>query len=160
MLNNAAILYEWDDNRKDIEKAKSLFRKAKTHLRIVENEDGNAIQHWREVANSGYLRIREFQCNETQVNMRFIQKDGDKTVCWDANVKNEVIEAAKTFQKHLGEGWIAYAVDPISGEKGHRIQEFNAEKEEIVFAEGPRMKLKAFAKKFKKVVVTAKTYPG
>ena len=160
MLSNSALTYEWDDHPKDIEKAKSLFIAAKENDRIIHDDQGNPVQNWRQVVSKRYLRILEIQLNATSVKMQFICEDGDKWVIWDANNKNEVIEAAKKFKEYVSRGWLAYAVNPNTNDKGRRVMEFNPVAEEIVFAEGARIKLKDFAKKFKKVKVAAKTYPG
>lgn len=162
MLTNAPTRYEWDDNLKNIEKAKGLFIAAKNQHRTIEDDSGNVVTHWRQIANKFFLRIREVELNDTSVKMQIICEDGDKWVNWDSNSKSEFIEAAKKFNDYLGKGWLAYAVDQKTGKKGRRILEFDGEAEEVVFSEGPFLRLnkKDFAKKYKKVKVAAKTYPG
>lgn len=160
-MNAAPIIMQWDtDNKKDIEQAKDIFRTAKYQNRLLENDKGDVIEHFADVVNRGYFRIRAFTPErETIVSLRIINEKGDETIFWDAVDKQQVKEAADKFTDYLGKGWKAYAVTD-AGKKHRRIFEFNAEFEEITFEEGFKTKLQDFVKSFKTVKMLPKTYPG
>lgn len=162
-LTNNAILFEWDqNNKKEVEQGKTLFRQAKYfEKRKVVAIDGECeIEHFHPSLEG--IKVMPSERTETQLAIRIHDETGDQRLIWDSRYPAEIEEAAEKFNEYLDKGWKAYAVRP-DGQNGKRIFRFDANAEEIYFDEKKEslgMKLKNFIKDFGEVVMLPKTHPG
>lgn len=62
---------------------------------------------------------------------RILSQNGDDRVIWDRRDKNQVKDAYKKFKELTDKGYTAYA-STTTGNKGHRITEFDPGLEEII----------------------------
>jgi hypothetical protein len=158
-MNAAPQLVEWDDdNKKEIEEAKSIYQKAREQNREIEDLFGNMVEYFRPSLKG--FRIKGQRLKPHQFSMRILNEKGDETLIWDSRDPDEVKEAAKIFNKYIEKGWRAFATD-IEGNRSRRIRAFDAEKEEVIFEEdNTKEKLQKFVGKFSEIKVLPKTYPG
>jgi len=160
-LNAQAMEIAWNpNNKKEESESKVWFQKAQAELRNMIDQDGKEVAHFIDVKNTGMFVIKEISLtDEDKTAIRILNEEGDETRYWKASDPDQVKEAEKIFTEYLVKGWKAYAVK-ADGSKGRRIRKFDATKEEIVFHEGAAMKLKEFAKTFKKTEMIPATRPG
>ena len=181
MMNNSALLIEWDENnKKEIEEAKLQYQKARSLGRVVTDVDGNIIQFFN--PNLCGIKIQETELSEHQFSMRILDETGDRRLIWDAMDTQQLDEAEKLFQVYKDRGWRAYAVD-VTGKKKRKIYTFDAKQQEVFFEERsisniltdfgskitndvkkPKKIMKEaladFVKAFNKIEVLPRTYPG
>lgn len=79
--------------------------------------------------------------------MRILSQNGDDRVVWDRTCPDQVKEAFKKFKELLKKGYTAFVV-LASGERGHKISEFDPGLQEILLQEGTEL------------VMVPKTVPG
>jgi hypothetical protein len=154
-MNDNTCVVEWDDmNMKEIEEAKKLYQKARREGRKIVDMAGAVIEGFK--ASLRGFRIMEKALSSTQFSMRIINDTGDELVVWDSNVKKEIREAGKLFEKYLSDGYKAYAVKD-DGSLGGRITKFDADLEEISFSDKQKQSVSRFAESFGKVQMLPKT---
>lgn len=154
-MNGNTLVVEWDDSKlKEIEDAKTIYRQARQAGRVIVDMVGNTIDGFKSSLKS--FKVLEKALSETQFSMRIINDTGDELVIWDSNIKKEVKEAGKLFEKYLNKGWKAYAIND-DGTKGIRIVSFDADLEEVVFDDKTSINIKKFAESFGKVQLLPKT---
>ena len=159
-LNAQAIEVSWNIfKKKQVNEAKDTFRLALDELRDIVDLNGKKIDHFGQVANKGEFMILEKVAEEGKTAVRIMDDTGDRTIFWSPDDPDQVKEASEIFNKRIAEGWKAYAVAK-GGKKGKRIRKFDASREEIIFTEGTAMKLKDFAKSFRRTELLAKSYGG
>lgn len=181
-MNNSQMRVEWDEkNSKQIEEAKTLYRKARQEHRTIVDLDGKIVTQFRPWMK-GFM-IQEMELSATEFSMRIFDETGDQRLIWNAADPDQVKEAAKIFQDYITKGWKAYAVDH-TGKRGKRIIGFSDALEELYFDETPSAqklekfantfkdfdapeekrnkseKLADFVKQFKQIKLLPKTYPG
>jgi len=159
-MNNAAMVIEFDDSsNREIEEAKTYYRKARAAGRKIVDMEGNPVEHFHPALQG--FKILESELRDHEFAMRLINETGDETVIWDSRDPDEVKEAERRFKEYTDKGWKAYAVD-ASGKLAGRIRSFGADACEVVFKEGRDWKgdLKKFVESFKRVEMLPRTYPG
>jgi len=180
MLNNSALRIEWDDNdKRQIEEAKTHYRKARSEGRLIVDLEDKAIETFK--PNLLAFIIKQKELNEDEFACRIFDETGDRRVIWDMLDPKQVKEAANLFNTYLDKGWRAYTVDD-SGLTRRRIHKFDLENEEVVFEEKPitqiisdfvsavkkeikeiplkKEKIEKFVKGFKDTKLVPRTYPG
>ena len=154
-MNGNTLVVEWDDsNLKEIEDAKTIYRQARQAGRIIVDMVGGTIGGFR--ASLKAFKVLEKALSDTQFSMRIINETGDELVIWDSNIKKEVNEASKLFEKYLKKGWRAYAIND-DGTTGIRIVSFDSDLEEVIFDDKTSINIKKFAESFGKVQLLPKT---
>jgi len=151
---------EWDSyNRKEIENAKEIYRKARKENRLITKLDDSVVDNFNP-EDSIYL-IKDVELKENEIRAIILDDSGDKRFTWDSSSKKETKNAMDIFNKHLKtEGSRAYAIS-ADGKNKRRILSFDPDAEEIVFEDKPlRESLNNFIKTFKKVSVSAGSRPG
>ena len=128
-------VFTWDENNyleyqevlAEVEKAKKLG------FRIAGKESG-------EIKMLPPKRDLNIGC------FRILSENGDDRVIWDRRNKNQVKEAFKKFKELMKKGYTAYAAT-VSGQRGHKITEFDPGLEEIILGG-------------KEMILVPKTMPG
>lgn len=162
-LTNNAILFEWDqNNRKEVEQGKALFRQAKyfEKRKVVAIDSEEELEHFH--PNLEGIKVMPSERTATQLAIRIHDETGDQRLIWDSRYPAEIEEASERFYNYIEKGWKAYAVRP-DGKNGKRIFHFDPKVEEVYFDEKKEslgMKLKKFIEDFGEVVMLPKTYPG
>ena len=77
---------------------------------------------------------------------RVLSDNGDDRIIWDRRIKEQVKEAFQKFKELMKKGYTAYAATS-SGERGHKITEFDPGLEEIILGG-------------KEAILVPKTVPG
>ena len=67
--------------------------------------------------------------------LRILTENGDDRLIWNRDLPEEIKDAYKTFKKYVKEGYTAF-VALSSGEKGHKIDDFDPLAEEIILVPG------------------------
>lgn len=149
MLNASALRIEWDeDDKRQVEEAKTLYRKAKQEGRLITDTKDNVIQFFHPSLQG--ILIKEVELKPTEFSIRFFDDTGDRRLIWDSSDPFQVKEAAETFQSYLDKGWRGFATD-TKGRVKRRVYKFDAEKEEVLFEEISDTKiLDNFAEKLEK----------
>lgn len=160
-LNNHNLRFEWDrTNRKEIEEAKTFYRKAKAEGRRVVDQDGNIVNAFRSDLETLVVIGTELEAN--QFALHLLDETGDRRLIWRADSDPEVAEAAKLFDQYIKKGWKAYGIHS-DGSKSQRIRRFDPRSQEIFFDDKPESlgtTLKKFIGSFKEVKMIPKTRPG
>jgi hypothetical protein len=180
MLNSSTLRVEWDqDDKRQVEEAKSVYRKAKQEGRIVTDMKDNVIQFFHPRLEG--IKVKETELSENQFSIRFFDETGDRRLIWDKTDPLQIKEAADKFKEYLDKGWRAFASDE-KNRKRRRLYGFDAVREEIIFEEisdeqimenfsdklvkeeKPKLtqkeKLSNFVNDFKKISVVPKTVAG
>jgi hypothetical protein len=161
-LHSAPIRVEFDLlNKKEIEWAKTQYRKAREEKRIIQNENYQNISSFREAL--GCFLIKEIEVSDDQVSGRIYDETGDRRIIWDFKNPKEIGDAEKLFKEYvINKGYRAYGIDR-SGKKDKtkRIYDFNAYLEEIVIDEiNVKLKLQDFVRAFSEIQMLPRTRPG
>ena len=69
--------------------------------------------------------------------MSIMGKEGDTKVIWDSENEDEVSSAKKTFEDLKKKGYSAFSVKK-GGEKGSRLDKFDADEEKMIMAPAMR----------------------
>ena len=146
----------WDENAnlKMIDEVKSIYIKAKNEGYDIVDLDGKSIEVFKPSLLG--FKILEKKLTQTQFSMRILNETGDELLIWDSVSKKEVQEAQKRFDEYIAKGWRAYAVNS-DGSTGKRIRTFDADIEELTFADDMKMSFSKFVKSFGKIQMTPKT---
>lgn len=161
-LNASDIKVEWNrNNLKEVEEAKTLYRKARAENREIVDLVGAPITAFRAYLES--FLIKEISLRADQFSMRILDETGDRRLIWNATDPAQVKDAATLFNEYIQKGWKAYMVDD-SGKQGRRVYGFDADNQELLFDEkSNREKLAAFVAKessMRKMTLLPKTRPG
>lgn len=150
---------EWNPlNKKEVDEAKQQYLQARKLNRSICGLDHNPIERFS--ASSGGFIIGDTCLGDSEISVRLVNETGDERLVWNVNDSKQVSESAKRFQGYLDKGWKAYCIRE-DGSRGQRIYGFDANTEEVIFDDKTtREKLKNFAKKFKKVELLPRTFPG
>jgi len=180
-MNANALKVDWNqNNKKEVEDAKAIYRKARIEHREIIDSKGKPITAFRPFLE-GFV-IREVQLRPHEFAARIFDETGDRRLIWNAADPEQIKDACKLFNKYIKKGWKAYGTDSL-GNRGPRIFKFDYAKLEVViddkttneklkafgekFEKGEKperkttkQKLLSFVEKFKEVKVLPKTYPG
>lgn len=133
MLNASALRVEWDqEDKKQIEEAKTIYRKAKGEGRIITDIHDNVIQFFHPKLEA--IKIKEIELKETQFSIRFFDETGDRRIIWDSSDPFQIKDAADKFKEYIDKGWRGFATD-AKGNRKRRVYAFDAQKEEVLFEE-------------------------
>jgi hypothetical protein len=128
-LHAATINVDWDiENFKQIDEAKKIYLQARKEDRKVLDMDGNVVDRFH--PSMGTLIIKEIEVKDGEFSMRIFDNTGDRRIVWNSKDPDQIKEAKATFDEYVEKGWKPYAISR-NGNKGHRIHEFNPEREEI-----------------------------
>lgn len=161
-LHSAPIRIEFDfRNKKETEWAKEQYRKARIEKRIIQNENYQEIQAFREAL--GCFLIKEVAVVAHQISGRVYDDTGDRRIIWDFRDPFEIQDAEKLFNEYVNnKGYRAYGIDRAGHkDKTKRIYNFNSSLEEIIIDEtNVKLKLQDFVKSFGEIQLLPKTRPG
>lgn len=66
--------------------------------------------------------------------MAVLDGEGDTKIIWNPQNPDEVTAAKRTFDDLRKKGYIAYAVEGPSGDKGEVVREFDPAQEKLILA--------------------------
>ena len=73
---------------------------------------------------------------DTSMVFRVLSENGDDRLVWDRKSPEQIQDAKIAFEKYLKKGYRAYVVRQAGGEKGSRIDGFDALLEELIMVKG------------------------
>lgn len=171
-------------DKKQVEEAKTLYRRAKLYKRII-TVNGNEAFNFRTILEQGTMHIEaEGHGDLNLLALHVIDKTGDRRPIWRMDDPEQVKLAAEMFDEYIKKGWKAYAVHRLDPKlKGVRVYSFDPALEEVIFddqtiedklknfaqaivtkAEEKKttisQKLKKFAEQFDEIKLLPKTTPG
>ena len=79
----------------------------------------------------GEARLIPPEKNPNHGVFRILSQNGDDRIVWDRRIKDQVKEAFKKFKELIKRGYTAYAATS-TGNRGHKITEFDPSLEEII----------------------------
>jgi len=179
-MNNSALRIEWDDNdKRQVEEAKTHYRNARKENRLITSLDGEPIAHFKPTL-LGFI-VKETELKEDEFSVRVFDETGDRRLIWNMKNPDQVKEAAKLFDEYIKKGWRGYTVDD-TGRTRLRIHKFDIDTQEVLFEEKSPTEIMAdftkavksevkqavmktekianFVKSFKNTKLVPRTYPG
>jgi len=118
----------WDSKHlKQIDEAKSLYRKYKAKGYVIAKADGSPLDRFVPTLEELVILAKKAK----KGLMKILCSEGDRRLTWDKENGQEAKEAKAEFLKLIKEGYMALSVNS-EGKKNHKIEEFDVDAEEIL----------------------------